>query len=99
MDEDARGHDWILKNSIDEDARVKHPYLSSGIPLVYLGNLLVYSYLVNSSTTPPEKSLTLQGEVGGGFQVRGLLLTTAHFQFAIQYVPLPYPRLRGRNAY
>ena len=55
--------------SIDEDARAEHPYLPSGIPLVYLGNHLVYSYLVYSSTTPPETSLTLQGEVGGGFLV------------------------------
>ena len=48
----------------------------------------------------PETNLTLQGQVGGDFQVGGdLLLTTAHFRFATQYVPLPYPRLRGRNVY
>ena len=37
----------LRKISIEEDARTVRPYLASGISLVYLGNLLVYSYLVN----------------------------------------------------
>ena len=37
-----------------------------GTQFVYLGILLVYSYLVNSSTKT-RGSLTLQGEVGGTF--------------------------------
>jgi hypothetical protein len=39
---------------IVEDARIVRPYLSSKRPLVYLGNLLAYSYLVNLSTKKPK---------------------------------------------
>jgi hypothetical protein len=39
----------LRKLSIEEDARTVRPYLSSGSSFVYLGALLVYSYLVNLS--------------------------------------------------
>ena len=41
---------YSRKIPIDEDARTVRPYRSSGNSLVYLGNPLVYSYLVNLST-------------------------------------------------
>ena len=47
---------YSRKIPIDEDARTVRPYRSSGNSLVYLGNPLVYSYLVNLSTKSRVKS-------------------------------------------
>jgi hypothetical protein len=44
-----RGYDRKHDGCV-EDARTMRPYLSSGTPLVYLTDYLVYSYLVYLST-------------------------------------------------